>query len=90
MMGLGLATAVLAYTKLIQVTDSVVAVQVATLRKVATVVLSYIVFPKPWLWIHVVGAGDLVLAGIVLGAYAKERNTNDRETVSTMIHTHKV
>ena len=71
LIGLGLATAVLAYTKLIQATDSVVAVKVATLRKVVTVVLSYVLFPKPLLLIHFI-AGLSVLGGILLGAYAKE------------------
>ena len=73
LVGLCLATAVLAYTKLIQVTDSVVAVTVATLRKVVTMVLSYVVFPKPLLRIHVL-SGLSVLAGIWLGFHAKKEN----------------
>jgi solute carrier family 35 (adenosine 3'-phospho 5'-phosphosulfate transporter), member B3 len=72
LVGLCLATAVLAYTKLIQVTDSVVAVSVATLRKVVTIVLSYVVFPKPFLFIHLF-SGMLVLGGILLGFHAKEK-----------------
>jgi drug/metabolite transporter (DMT)-like permease len=70
--GLGLATAVWAYTKLIQATSSVVAVGVSTLRKVATILLSYIFFPKRLLTIHVV-SGCLVLAGIILSFVAKDK-----------------
>ena len=69
--GLGLSTAVWAYTKLIQATSSVVAVAVSTLRKVATIALSYIIFPKPLLTVHIV-SGILVLAGMVLSSAAKE------------------
>lgn len=72
MVGVGLSTAVFAYTRLIQASGSVVAVAVATLRKVATVVLSYVVFPKPLLGIHVV-SGLLVLGGVVLSTVAKQR-----------------
>ena len=64
--GVGLGTAVLAYTRLIQVSGPVVAVGVATLRKVATVVLSYVIFPdKPLTSLHK-ATGLLVLAGLVL------------------------
>ncbi|CAB9496846.1 Adenosine 3'-phospho 5'-phosphosulfate transporter 2 [Seminavis robusta] len=72
--GIGLSTAVWAYTKLIQATSSVVAVAVSTLRKVATIFLSYIIFPKPLLTIHIY-AGCLVLLGMVLSSVAKERAT---------------
>lgn len=72
LVGVGLSTAVLAYTKLIQTTDSVVAVTVATMRKVVTVILSYIVFPKPLSAVHVV-SGLLVLSGVALGSFTKER-----------------
>ena len=70
LVGLGLSTAVLAYTKLIQASGSVVAVAVATLRKVATVVLSYVLFPKQLLTIHVL-SGLLVLGGLVLSSVSK-------------------
>ena len=69
--GCGLGTAVLAYTKLIKASGSVVAVAVSTLRKVATVVLSYVVFPKPILRIHI-ASGFVVLCGILLSAYSKQ------------------
>lgn len=70
--GMGLGCAVLAYTRLIKASGSVVAVAVATLRKVVTMVLSYLVFPKPFSRIHVL-SGLLVLAGIFLSTHAKER-----------------
>mmetsp|Transcript_5090 Transcript_5090/g.10800 ORF Transcript_5090/g.10800 Transcript_5090/m.10800 type:complete len:391 (+) Transcript_5090:177-1349(+) len=70
--GLGLSIAVFAYTRLIKSAGSVVAVAVATLRKVATVVLSYILFPKALLRIHVF-SGLLVLSGILLNAYTRQR-----------------
>ena len=73
--GVGLSTAVLAYTKLIKSSGSVVAVAVSTLRKVATVVLSYVVFPKPILRIHI-ASGFVVLCGIILSTYSKQ--TADR------------
>ena len=72
LVGVGLSTAVLAYTKLIQTTDSVVAVTVATMRKVVTVILSFVVFPKPLLAVHVV-SGMSLLGGIALGSFAKGR-----------------
>jgi len=70
--GSGLATAVWAYTKLIQATSSVVAVAVSTLRKVGTICLSYILFPKPILPLHTY-SGLLVLLGMILSSYAKEQ-----------------
>ena len=75
--GLALATAVLSYTRLIQESGSVVAVGVATLRKVATVVLSYIVYPKAISMIHVF-SGFLVLGGILLSSYSKQRSGTKR------------
>lgn len=70
--GLGLSTAVLAYNKLIKGAGSVAAVAVATLRKVATILLSYIIFPKALLGIHIV-SGLLVLCGITLSSYTRMR-----------------
>jgi len=67
LVGVGLSTAVLAYTKLIQCSGPVVAVTVATLRKVATFLLSYILFPKALLPIHAV-SGVSVLLGVVLSS----------------------
>ncbi|CAB9518098.1 Solute carrier family 35, member B3 [Seminavis robusta] len=70
--GVSLSIAVWAYTKLIQATSSVVAVAVSTLRKVATMFLSYIIFPKPLLTIHIY-SGCMVLLGVILSTVAKER-----------------
>jgi drug/metabolite transporter (DMT)-like permease len=64
--GIGLGTAVLAYTELIRRSGPAVAVAVATLRKVATVILSYIIFPKPMTGVHVISA-VLVMGGIIVG-----------------------
>mmetsp|Transcript_10824 Transcript_10824/g.11934 ORF Transcript_10824/g.11934 Transcript_10824/m.11934 type:complete len:406 (+) Transcript_10824:33-1250(+) len=71
--GLGLSTAVLAYTKLINASGSVVAVAVSTLRKVATVLLSYALFPKPLLQIHLY-SGFLVLIGVLIGTFCRKKN----------------
>lgn len=71
--GLSLSLAVMCYTRLIKDAGSVVAVAVATLRKVATVVLSYLVYPKSFSSIHAVSA-ILVLAGILLNSYTKQRS----------------
>lgn len=70
--GMGLGTAVLAYTELIRRSGPAVAVAVATLRKVVTVVLSYIIFPKPMTQVHVLSAG-LVMSGILVGYVGKGR-----------------
>ena len=79
--GVGLSTAVWAYTKLIQATSSVVAVAVSTLRKVATICLSYLLFPKPVLTIHMV-SGVLVLAGMILSSVAKEQQRHQQKATT--------
>jgi len=71
-MGLGLAFAVWSYTNLIRMKGSVVAVSVATLRKVFTVILSYVFFPKPVLITHVI-SGFVVLSGILIKLLSKRR-----------------
>ena len=68
--GTALGLAVRCYTGLIENFGSVSAVAVATLRKVVTVVLSYLAFPKPVEMMHLV-SGLAVLAGIVLAVKAK-------------------
>ena len=70
--GCGLGTAVLAYTELIKRSGPAFAVAVATLRKVATVILSYVVFPKAVTYTHF-ASSCLVLAGIVVGFIGKRR-----------------
>jgi adenosine 3'-phospho 5'-phosphosulfate transporter B3 len=66
MAGVGgcIAVGVWANTQLIHESGSVVAVGVATVRKVVTMVLSYIIYPKPLQWMHVVG---IVLMACGLG-----------------------
>ena len=61
--GMGLGTAVLAYTELIRRAGPAVAVGVATLRKVFTILLSYIFFPKPMTPLHMASAA-LVICGL--------------------------
>jgi drug/metabolite transporter (DMT)-like permease len=75
--GMALATAVWCYTRLIQQAGSVVAVAVATLRKVVTVVLSYIIYPKTMTMIHA-ASGVLVLGGILLSSYSKQQQQQQR------------
>ena len=70
--GCGLGTAVLAYTELIKHSGPAFAVAVATLRKVVTVVLSYVIFPKAMTIRHF-SSSCLVLAGIVVGFIGKRR-----------------
>lgn len=55
---------------------------VATLRKVVTMLLSYIVFPKPFTSIHSVAA-VLVLMGILLSDFFKTKK-KDAEPCSRM------
>lgn len=71
--GCGLGTAVLAYTELIKRSGPAFAVAVATLRKVVTVVLSYIIFPKAMTITHL-ASSCLVLAGIAVGFAGKRRS----------------
>jgi len=69
---MGLGTAVLAYTELIRRSGPAVAVAVATLRKVVTILLSYIIFPKPMTGLHAISAG-LVVSGLGLSYYGRGR-----------------
>jgi len=78
MIGAGLSIAVLAYTQLIKSAGSVVAVAVGTLRKVATIILSYVIFPKPFHHRHIY-SGILVLAGLVLNSWTKERRKESKK-----------
>lgn len=70
--GFGLGTAVLAYTELIKRSGPAFAVAVATLRKVVTVVLSYLIFPKAMTITHF-ASSCLVLVGIVVGFVGNKR-----------------
>ena len=68
--GMCLGVSVLAYTRFIECSSASTAVTVATLRKVLTVLLSYVFFPKPLLKRHVL-SGAAVLAGIALAKAAR-------------------
>ena len=69
--GSALGVAVRCYTGLIENFGSVAAVAVATLRKVVTVILSYLAFPKPVEMTHVV-SGSAVLVGILIATSTKK------------------
>ena len=77
--GTSLSTAVLCYTQLIQQAGSVVAVAVATLRKVATIVLSYVIFPKVLSKIHAI-SGLLVLIGILISSHTKRCTSSNNNS----------
>ena len=70
--GFSLGTAVLAYTKLIKASSSVTAVMVSTLQKVATMSLSYVIFPKPLHRMQVF-SGLLVLSGVLINSFCKKK-----------------
>ena len=78
MIGMSLALAVFSYTRLIKESGSVVAVGVATLRKVVTVILSYAVYPKPFTMTHAISS-VLVLGGILLSSYAKQQQSGSNK-----------
>ena len=67
-----LSLGVFCYTQLIHESGPVVAVAVATLRKVATVVLSYVVYPKRFTILHM-WSGFFVLGGILLSNYSRKQ-----------------
>jgi drug/metabolite transporter (DMT)-like permease len=75
MIGLSLAVAVFAYTRLIKESGPVVAVVVVTLRKVTTVALLYVVYPKVFSTIHGISA-LLVISGILFSSSSKQRKGN--------------
>lgn len=64
---MSLAIAVFCYTLLIETAGPVVAVSVATLRKTATIGLSYVFFPKPLTLTRGVGVVAVVL-GVILAS----------------------
>jgi len=68
--GICLSVAVLCYTHLIKEAGPIVAVGVATLRKVITLVLSYTVFPKPLRWMEI-GALCLIGGGVGLESWKR-------------------
>ena len=60
-------------TPSIKIRGSALAVAVATLRKVVTIVLSFVVYPKSASTWHFLG-GVSVLSGLVLASTAKKRD----------------
>lgn len=72
------AVAVFAYTKLIDSSGSVMAVFVATLRKIVTVFLSYLIYPKPLENIHILG-GCSVFIGVMINSYNKSKNKKKKQ-----------
>ena len=70
--GCSLAVAVMCYTTLIKKAGSVAAVSIGTIRKIVTIGLSYILFPKELLPIHKVSTVCVVL-GIVMEAFKKPK-----------------
>jgi len=82
--GLCLSTAVLAYTKLVKTQGSVVAVAISTFRKIVSVMLSYVIFPKPLTRIHIF-SGLLVLVGVGLSRFAQTNRPKQQENPKTTI-----
>lgn len=66
--GLSLGLAVNCYTNLIKVSGSVLAVAVATIRKIVTILLSYLIFPK-LLSIQQMFGAVAVTIGILIEGY---------------------
>lgn len=73
MAGVGgcIAVGVWANTQLIHESGSVVAVGVATVRKMVTMILSYIIYPKPFGWMHALGAILMVL-GLIMAELVRK------------------
>lgn len=60
------------HIRIVQRYGSVVAVLVSNLRKIGTIALSFLVFPKPFSWFYVWGT-ILVFGGVTITAYVKDR-----------------
>lgn len=58
---------------------------VSALRKVMTICLSFVAFPKPFTWMYVYGAG-LVLASILITAALKKRGGGAQPVMSSKVH----
>jgi adenosine 3'-phospho 5'-phosphosulfate transporter B3 len=66
------------YLVLVKTSGIVVATTVATVRKFCTILLSFLLFPKPFVLTHAVGLGS-VFGGILLSVLASNRASNDDE-----------
>ena len=73
--GCSLAVAVMCYTTLIKKAGSVAAVSIGTIRKIVTIGLSYVLFPKELLPIHIASTICVVL-GIVMEAFKKPKGSS--------------
>mmetsp|Transcript_782 Transcript_782/g.1786 ORF Transcript_782/g.1786 Transcript_782/m.1786 type:complete len:458 (-) Transcript_782:169-1542(-) len=76
LIGLSLSIAVFAQTRLIKESGAVIAVTVTTLREFATVLLSYLIYPKIFSTLHAISALS-VFGGIVLTIYSDFENRSD-------------
>ena len=63
--GLCLGMAVNCYTNIIKRSGAVIAVIISTLRKIITIILSYIIFPKIILLQHIIGAISVIIGMII-------------------------
>eukprot|EP00933_Yihiella_yeosuensis_P032747 TRINITY_DN26381_c0_g2_i1.p1 TRINITY_DN26381_c0_g2~~TRINITY_DN26381_c0_g2_i1.p1 ORF type:complete len:280 (+),score=44.24 TRINITY_DN26381_c0_g2_i1:116-841(+) len=79
LVSMSLAVAVWAYTQLLNESGSVFAVGVATVRKVLTLILSFVVFPKPFSSLHVISF-FLVVMGIFLSTTKKGKTAKAEKT----------
>lgn len=70
--GLSLGCGVLSYTFLIKEAGSVTAIAVSTLRKIVTILLSYLFFPKPFTTIQAIGT-VAVIGGILMESFKDHR-----------------
>lgn len=78
LIGTSMSIAVFAHTRLIKESGAVTAVAVTTLRDFATVLLSYIVYPKIFSTVHAISA-ILVFGGILLSFYTEYSNNRTSE-----------
>lgn len=77
--GMLLAGSVYCYTKLIKEAGPVVAVGVATVRKVASIICTYVIFPKPLSPVETLALA-IIIAGIVFEVVkAKYKNKRNNE-----------
>jgi drug/metabolite transporter (DMT)-like permease len=76
--GVSLAAGAVCYTRMIRESGSVFAVVASSARKLLSIALSFVLFPKPLSWAHGACAG-LLAAGIALGWWAKRRRRSAGE-----------
>jgi len=74
--------AISSYMAIVKRFGGVVAICLTTLRKVMTLVLSFMLFPKEFSWYYVGGAG-LVLGGLFAAAMIKQKKRKEMEQQET-------